>query len=183
MLKIAGVSTAALAILLALPSSAAAAPPANDDRADAQTITLPANITGTTVDATREANEPTDRCQNGGGSVWYSYTADADRRVAVDLQAEGNLDAAVEAFHVRRSQLDEVDCEDTDDNGAAAIAIAAEKSQTYLIRVSRRANSVAGTFRLTANAVEPAARPPGRKLPAKGVANSVNRTLNPSDAW
>ena len=42
---------------------------------------------------------------------------------------------------------------------------------------------MAGSFRLTANAVQPAARPPGKPLPAKGVANAVNRTLNPSDAW
>src|SRR4051812_17114342 len=183
MLKIAGVLSAALLALLALPFTAAAAPPANDDRADAQSITLPANVTGTTAEATRETNEPIERCQSSAGSVWYSYAAPANGRVAIDLQAQGKLDAAVEVFHVRRSQLDELDCEDTDDNGAASVALTAEKDQTYLIRVSQRANSVTGTFRLTANTVQPAARPPGKPLPAKGVANSVNRTLNPSDAY
>jgi hypothetical protein len=183
MLKTAGVTTVALAALLALPLTAAAAPPANDDRADAPSITLPANVTGTTVEATRETNEPSDGCQSGAGSVWYSYAAAATGRVAIALQAQGKLDAAVEVFHVRRSQLDQIDCEDTDDNGAASVALQADKAQTYLIRVTQRANSVAGTFRLTANTVQPAARPPGKTLPANGVANTVNRTLNPSDAW
>src|SRR4051794_4811693 len=136
-----GVLTAFLAALLALPAAASAAPPANDARADAQAITLPASVTGTTAEATRESTEPRDGCQTGAGTVWYSLTAGSSTRVAVDLQAQGKLDAAVEAFHVRRSQLDEVDCDQTDDNGAASVAIDATKGDTYLIRVSQRSNS------------------------------------------
>jgi hypothetical protein len=183
MLTKTGVLTAFLAALLALPVAASAAPPANDDRADAQSITLPANVTGSTAEATREAAEPGVDCDNGAGSVWYSFAATDNRRVVVDLAAQGKLDASVDVFHVRRSQLDALDCEATDDNGAASVAFQAEKGQSYLIRVSQRANSVPGTFKLTADSVQPAARPPGKTLPGKGVANSVNRTLNPSDAW
>src|SRR5690348_7719030 len=141
MLKIAGVLTTVLAALLVSPLTAAAAPPANDARNDAQAITLPANVTGTTVEATRESNEPGEQCQSGAGTVWYSYAAPRNGRVAIDLQAQGKLDAAVDVFRVRRSQLDQLDCEDTDDNGAASVAITAEKGQTYLVRVSQRANS------------------------------------------
>src|SRR3954451_2571820 len=183
MLKFSGVTVAVVTAALALALPAAAAPPANNDRADAQAITLPANVTGTPVEPTREPNEPTVRCDNGAGSVWYSLNSSSDQRVVVDLAAQGKLDASVDVFHVRRSQLDELDCEATDDNGAASVAFQAENGQSYLIRVSQRANSVSGTFRLTANAVQPSARPPGKPLPSKGVANSVNRTLNPSDAW
>jgi Bacterial pre-peptidase C-terminal domain len=184
MVKFAGVLIAAFAVLLAIPIDATAAPPDNNDRADAQTITLPANVTGTTAESTRENNEPFERCQTGsGGTVWYSFAATANQRVVVDLAAQGNLDAAVSVYHVRRSQLDQLDCEATDDNGAASVAFQAASGQTYLIQVSQRSNSAAGTFRLTANAVQPAATPPGKTLPGNGAANGVNRTLNPSDAW
>src|SRR3954449_5573273 len=98
MLKFSGVTVAVVTAALALALPAAAAPPANDDRADAQSITLPANVTGTTAEATRETNEPTERCQSSAGSVWYSYAAPANGRVAIDLQAQGKLDAAVEVF-------------------------------------------------------------------------------------
>ena len=116
MLKIAGALSVALLALLALPFTAAAAPPANDNRDNAQPITLPANVTGTTVDSTRENLEPGEICQSGAGSVWYSLTATSSGRVAFTLQAQGKLDAGVEVFRVRRSQLDELDCDQTNDS-------------------------------------------------------------------
>jgi hypothetical protein len=48
-----------LAALGAAAGPALAAPPPNDNRADAQVVSsMPATLDGTTVEATREANEP-----------------------------------------------------------------------------------------------------------------------------
>jgi hypothetical protein len=70
---------AALALLLALPSSAAAVPPANDDFDDAQEMTgLPTEATGSNVDATREPGEPTHGHSNGAHSIWFKWTAPRD---------------------------------------------------------------------------------------------------------
>jgi hypothetical protein len=94
-----------------------------------------------------------------------------------------HLDASIDVFRQRRSQLDSLDCEQTDGGGRASAGFDAQDGQAYLIRISRRVGSVAGPFRLTSAAVQPAARPPGPRLPAAGARNSVNRTLNPSDAY
>lgn len=172
----------AAALLALLAPVAQAAAPANDDRSRAEAITVPATANGTVVEATVERSDPA-TCGSSAGSVWYRYRADRARRVVVDLAANGDLDAIVDVFRQRRSQLDPLDCEATDDGGAASIAFQAQRGQAYLIRVVRRAGSEPGTFRLTTSAVQPPATPPGRALATAGARDSVNRTLNPSDAW
>lgn len=70
-----------VAWLLSLPASAAAAPP-NDNFAEATEITgLPAEATGSTVDATREPDEPVP----GEGSIWFKWTAPTDGGVSLVL--------------------------------------------------------------------------------------------------
>ena len=174
---------AAVLAFLVLAPAALAAPPPNDARSQTQAIGVPESVEGTTVDATVEAQGEPSSCAAPAGTVWYRYVADRDRRVVFDLAAGGDLDAAIDAFRQRRSQLDPLDCEQTDDNGRASVGFDAQQGQAYLIRVTRRTGSEAGPFRLTSAAVQPAAKPPGATLPAAGVRNSVNRTLNPSDAW
>ena len=57
---------------LCLTPAAAAAPPPNDNFAEATELTgLPAEATGSNVEATREADEPTP----GGHSIWFKWTA------------------------------------------------------------------------------------------------------------
>src|SRR5689334_14821140 len=85
--------TVALALL---PASAWAAAPANDNRADAQSLDpLPTTVQGTTVGATREPTEPGSGCQGGDPSVWYSATAAQDGRIGVRASAGGDLDYSV----------------------------------------------------------------------------------------
>jgi hypothetical protein len=74
---------------LCLGGAASAAAPANDDFANAAVLTgLPANATGTNVDATSEAGEPphTDVLgyPAGGHSVWWRWTAPSDGDVTID---------------------------------------------------------------------------------------------------
>jgi hypothetical protein len=49
--------------------------PANDDFANAQQIGLPANVSGSNVDATSEPGEADPSPYGSGHSVWYRYTA------------------------------------------------------------------------------------------------------------
>ena len=70
--------------VLLLAQSAFAAPP-NDTFADAVELSgLPAEATGSTVDATREPGEPDHSGQGEGGqSIWFKWTAPADRGVTI----------------------------------------------------------------------------------------------------
>lgn len=72
---------AVVAAMLTFTSSAAAAP-ANDNFANAIGIgPAPAQVTGTNIEATRQANEPT----HGDFSVWWKWTAAASGRYRVDV--------------------------------------------------------------------------------------------------
>ncbi|MGV3757162.1 MAG: reprolysin-like metallopeptidase [Verrucomicrobiota bacterium] len=56
-----------------------AAAPANDNFANRQVVTgASGQVTGTTVNATREVNEPRHPDYGNGNSVWYSWTAPAN---------------------------------------------------------------------------------------------------------
>jgi len=181
-------ATAALGTLLValvLAPVALAAPPTNDDRADATALILPAGVRGTTEEATLEEseNEFATNCGAVRGSVWYSVAAGAARRVAIRVAAAGDLDAVVDVFRPVRSQLEAVTCETTDRSGDAALTFGANEGQRYLIRVARRSNSVDGPFRLDVFSPRPPARPPGNRLPARGVSRAVDRLENTDDAF
>src|SRR5690242_20322714 len=135
--------------LALLPATAAAAPPANDDRAAAQSLDpLPTTVSGTTAEATREDSETGSSCTDSGPSVWYSATAEQNGRIGVRASAGGDLDYSVDVFKRVRSQLTEVRCDSSDGKGNAALSFAAKEGDRLLLRVTQRANSEAGTFSL-----------------------------------
>jgi hypothetical protein len=73
------------AVALAAASPAQASPPPNDAFANAQVLSTPASVPGTTVDATTEPGEPNYENQSvyGKGTVWYSWTAPKTSRYRV----------------------------------------------------------------------------------------------------
>jgi hypothetical protein len=180
----AGLVAAIVAAVLATAAPAAPAPPPpNDARASARLIDgLPVSLTGTTAGATVESDDPSS-CANAAGSVWYTLTAGADERIAVQLDANGDLDAVVDVFQRTRSQLSSVSCDTTDDQGKAGVNFGAKKGSTYLIRVAQRANSVAGTFSLDVFVPQPAPGPPGRQLGPAGAGATLDRLQHTADAW
>src|SRR5205085_12627284 len=135
----------AAAAVLVPAAPAVAAAPSNDDRAAARTVAVPSETTGSTLGSTLETDEP-GGCISAKGSVWYRFTTASAGRIAVRLQANGDLDASVSVFKVNRSQAQPVDCDDTDDSGRAAVSFKSEAGASYLVRVGQRFNSVAGTF-------------------------------------
>ena len=75
-----------IALLLLLPQSAPAAPP-NDNFVDAAELSgLPAEATGSNVDATREPGEPNHGNQGGEHSIWFKWTAPRDVGVTLTYQ-------------------------------------------------------------------------------------------------
>jgi hypothetical protein len=174
----------ALALVLAAPAAALAAPPPNDSK-DTPTIIdgLPARLQGTTVDATTEPDDPGSRCAASRNSVYYQLRAGADGRIFVQLAASGDLDGVVDVFKKVRSQLQGIGCDATDENGNASVGFNVKDGDVFLIRVAQLNNSVSGTFALNVDRAQPAAKPPGTPLPAGGRRDSVDRILNPSDAW
>ena len=178
------VAAALLAVSAALPAPALAAPPANDQRAAAQPLALPAGVSGTTRDSTLEPDEP-GSCAELRGSIWYAIQPAAGRRLVARLAASGDLDAVVDVFQRTRSQLTPVACDVGNKRGQAEVSFRSPSKEpaSYLVRVGQRANSVPGSFRLDVFVPQPPPRPPGPQLPAGGVTRSVNDTTNASDAF
>jgi hypothetical protein len=175
---------AALILAAILPASALAAPPPNDDRADATAIAaLPSTQSGTTAEATREPVESRSPCFCDGGSVWYRYVAATDGRLILTLTAAGDLDATLDAYLQQRSQLSREDSDVTDAQGRASVTVRVKAGQAYLVRVAQRVGSVAGTFKLVFDAAAPEVRPPGRRLGRRGATDTLDRVLKPVDAF
>ena len=177
-----------LATLLAfglLAPVAMAAPPPNDDRANAQALTLPATVRGTTVDSTTEPAEPTSSCAGPTpGSVWYSLsTPSAARDLVLELDAAGDLDAVVDVYRRDRSQLTLLTCAQTNRSGRLTMDFTQGKKAALLIRVAPRPNSANDQFTLRVVQPDQPERPPGRPLRTSGATGSVDRIANPDDAY
>ncbi len=168
--------------VLAAPASAA--PPPNDARTAAQAVGgLPVRVTGTTVDATLEPDEPVSACGPIKNSVWFSFSVSSTRELLVALDAAGDMDAAVELFVRERSQLTPLSCQRTNRRGEATIDADATAGTAYVVRVAPLSNSVADRFTLRVVLPDEPARPPGERLPDSGAGGQVDRFANPDDAW
>lgn len=167
-----------------MPATALAAPPANDDRTAPEELgRLPAQVMGTTVEATRVPTDPSSACGLGGPQVWYRFTAPADGRIALRLVAEGDLDAILDAYLSERSQTTSLSCDPTDTQGIGAVDFDVKRGRRYLIAVSMLTNSVPGDFQLTVVAPQPPPRPPGTLLAKGGVDGTLDRVGNLEDAY
>jgi hypothetical protein len=169
---------------LALAPSAWAAPPSNDNRADAIKVHPPQTLNGTLVDATLEPTSDFSECNDTDGSVWYHFTAPDRGSVVIQLDAAGKMDATVDLFKQVRSKLTWIDCGATDSQGDATVDHdGLEPGADYAIRVANDIGSVADDFKLSVLVPTAPPEPPGRHLPRKGVRNHVDRVLNPGDAY
>jgi hypothetical protein len=175
-----------LTLALTGVATAAPAPPANDNRADAAELgSLPASVTGTTAGATVESSEPASGCGDAGPSVWYRFAvgATAPKRLAVEVNATGDLDALVDVYIRQRSQNERVTCQATDKQGEAIFAFQPEVSTTYLVRVAQLTDSASGSFGLRVFAPPPPTHPPGAALRPAGVSGALERVVNTSAAY
>lgn len=181
-----GWGAVAAAVLLATGAGVApalAAPPANDERVDARTVTVPSKIDGTTVDATEQPNDPFSDCSDVTNSVWYALDPATTQAVTIELRAQGDLEPVIDVYRRDRSNLEELDCDTGDRRGRASVAFRAEQGERYLVRVGQERGSEPGAFSLELFSPEPEARPPGPLLPRRGGRATVDRARDLTDAW
>lgn len=117
---------------------ALADPPANDDFSDAAVLDgLPADATGSNVDATKEAGEPDHAGNPGGHSVWWEWTAQADGDVEIDTCGSG-FDTLL-AVYTGGAPDSLTEVASNDDGSACELAskvvFSATAGQTYRIAV------------------------------------------------
>jgi len=168
---------------LSASTTAATGAPPNDDRANATGIgSLPATLSGTTIGATDDARDPRTDCGRAHDTVWYRLSGAEAGRLVLRFQAFGELDAIVAVFRTARSRLIPVTCTATDQNGRGALSFP-NGGESYLVLVGRESGSDAGRFRFTLFRQEPTSKPPGPRLPARGVSSWVDPITDFDDAW
>ena len=177
----------ALAVLLLLPAAARAAPPPNDNRASAQAIpTFPANIAGTTVEATVERLDPqVSKCSRIEGTVWYRIDQAPDGTVALSVQGAGL--APVLRVYSTTGALSELDCSAVAAGKTAQVAFETNRGATYLVLVGRRPSTQDAGFTLTAKLYLPPANDTTSeaqslaKLPASDKGSTTGATSDDND--
>lgn len=154
--------------LCAAPATAEPAPPANDDFANAQTITLDGSgnasaVTGNTGTATREAGEPLIRTETSG-SVWYRVTSPVDRPLVIDTCSAADFDTMIGVYTgtsvaALQRVVDNDDGRDCADY-RSRVNFLAEAGVTYAIQVDGY-DTGSGTFTLetTTGILAPAVSP------------------------
>jgi PKD repeat protein len=102
----AGVLLALAAIAIAFPSAALAAPPANDNFADATLISsMPFSDVVDNTEATTEPGEP-QHCQFSPQTVWYTVTPSAAAVLRADMDGSSFFDTVLSAYQSSAPGLD-----------------------------------------------------------------------------
>jgi hypothetical protein len=142
---------ATLLVALAIPAAAAAAPPANDNRADAaQVPSFPSTTHGTTVEATVERLDPqVSECGQVEDTVWYRIHQAPDGLIVLSAQGNG-FAPVIRAYRQLRSSIQEVDCASAAAGGAASVSFESVRGASFLVLVGRRPGTADAEFDLKA---------------------------------
>lgn len=180
------VAIAALALLLT--GSAQAAPPPNDDRANAAPIpTFPATIQGTTAEATVERLDPqVSQCGRIESTVWYRIDQAPDGTIVLGVRGAG-LAPVIRAYRLGRNGISELDCASAKAGARAQVAFESVRGATFLVVVGKRPSTADAAFALTAQLFLPPANDarrgaqPLRKLPASVKGSTLGATTDTTD--
>jgi PKD repeat protein len=124
---------------LVIPSTAAAAPPANDDFVNAVALdpsALPFSDSVAIDDATLESGEPSG-CYVAGKSVWYSITPTADGMLRADVANSSFFDRILYVYRQNGSGfggLSTVGCASPFYNSQSAVTFSVQAGTTYYIQ-------------------------------------------------
>ena len=140
-----------VALVLAAPAAAAA--PSNDNRADAVLLPdFPANVHGTTAEATVERLDPqVSRCGRIEGTVWYQIEAAPDGTIVSTIQAAASFAPVVRIYRRGSSSIQELDCGTANAGGKVVVSVQAVRGAGYLILVGRRPGARDGEFDVRAD--------------------------------
>lgn len=147
--------TALAALVFAAP--ALAAPPPNDNRADAQVLpAFPSVAHGATVEATTERLDPqVSKCGRIDATVWYRIDAAPDGTIVATVQADSRLAPVVRIYRRHPSRIEEVACGTSGAGGRVVTSVGTVRGAGYLIVVGRRPAASDGEFDLQADLVLP----------------------------
>jgi hypothetical protein len=139
-------------IILALPGTALAAPPANENRADAEAIpAFPHTLAATTAEATVERLDPqVSRCGRIESTLWYRIDTAPDGLIALTVKGAAGIAPVLRIYRRAGSAIQEVDCASAGPGGSAAASLETVRGSTYLVLVGRRPNTPDGGFELRA---------------------------------
>jgi PASTA domain-containing protein len=142
------ISVAAFLCVLMVPAGASAAPPPNDNFANAATITDRFGwVEGDNTDATKEPGEPNHAGNPGGASVWYTWTAPSSGHATFSLcYAEFDSLLAVYTGDAL-TNLQQVAADDNGCGDQSYVTFTASAGVTYRIAVDG-ANGDVGYFEL-----------------------------------
>ena len=142
------VAVAVLLFVLFAPGSASAAPPSNDNFANAETITDRFGwVEGDNTEATKEPGEPNHAGNPGGASVWYSWTAPSSGRATLNL-CYAEFDSLLAVYTGNDVvQLQQVAADDNGCGDQSWLTFTASAGVTYRIAVDG-ANGATGYFEL-----------------------------------
>jgi hypothetical protein len=116
-----------------------AAPPANDDFANAQTLSgpLPISVSGTNAEATNEPGEPDHAGSPATASVWYSWTASTTEPIQIDTCGPPTDFDTVLAVYTGTAvdSLTEVASDDDSCGAASRVVFNATAGTTYKIAI------------------------------------------------
>jgi hypothetical protein len=147
-------SLAALAIVLSA-TGASAAPPANDNFANAITIgALPYTDTKSTVEATSEPGEPMSYCGGSTRTIWYKLVAPASGNITFD-SVGSSYDTELHTFKgTTIANVESIDCNDDAIGLISRLPLVVEAGETYYIKVNGY-STASGTHKLNVSTITP----------------------------
>jgi len=175
-------------LLLAFPGAASAAPPLNDNRADAAAIpTFPFTAAATTIEATVERLDPqVSRCGRVESSTWYRIDTAPDGLIGVTARGAAGVAPVLRVYRRGASAIQEADCGSAGPGGTASATLETVRGSNYLILVGRRPGTPDGAFELGAQLFLPPANDnrggaPLLKLPGTVRGSTLGATGDEAD--
>jgi PKD domain len=151
---------ALIGVTLVVPGTASAAPPAQDDFANATAIDqslLPFSDSVVIDDATLEGSEPSG-CYFAGKSIWYSITPTSNGVLRADINASTFVDRIEYVYRQDGSGfggLSTIACASPYYNGQSSATFTVEAGKTYYLQVGGFYSYSTGTLNLSVEAIPP----------------------------
>jgi hypothetical protein len=182
------IAAAGLTALLVFSGVARGAPPANDNRANAQVIpTFPAAIQATTAEATVERLDPqVSDCGRVEGTLWYRVNLAPDGTIVLDVQGAG-FAPVLRVYDLLPNSIGELTCDSAKAGGKATVSFRTDRGVSYLIMVGKRPGTADATFTLDARLFLPPVNDTLRQakrivhLPAKVTGSTFGATRDQAD--
>jgi hypothetical protein len=142
---------------LAVGRAAEAAPPPNDNRADAVAMdAFPFDVHGTLVEGTVERLDPqVSECGTVSATVWYRIDTAPDGTISLAVKAAAGTAPVVRVYARGGSAIREVTCGSAAAGETATASFQTTRGSNYFVLVGRKPTSADGEFDLHADLTLP----------------------------